>query len=465
MRPITGAGRTVPIAAVALLLSACSANSGLSSTPGVPVVNPAHLEAPPAQIHRRPSSKIQHIVIIVQENRSFNNLFMGFPGAKTRTYGYDTFGNKIKLQPVGLETTWDIAHDSWDFEAACNGIGSIPGTNCQMNGFDNEYWQCGKSGFPQCPNSNPPYSYVPQTETAPYFAMGKQYVLADEMFASNFDASSFISHQYIISGQAQSAVNYPYTAWGCPGGSGDQIATVGPQRQVPSSYEVVCWDPTTLGDELDSKGISWAYYATSYSGSPGIWSAYQAIKHIYYGPDWSKDIISPPSQFLTDVANGNLRAVSWVTPTCGNSDHAGCGSNTGPSWVTSLVNTIGESKYWNSTAIFIIWDDYGGWYDQAPPAFVDYDGLSFRIPMLVISAYAKQGYVSHVHYEHGSILKFVENTFGLARLAASDKRANSPGQDCFNFTLPPRKFVPIQSKYDANYFKHQPIDDRIPDSE
>lgn len=343
MQSNPGADRTLLVAAAALLLSACNANGSSGSTPGVPVVNAAQREAPLPPTHRHTSSKIQHIVIIVQENRSFNNLFMGFPGAKTRSYGYDTSDQKIKLQPVGLETTWDIVHDSGDFIAACNGTGSIPGTNCKMNGFDNEYWYCGKSGYPQCPNANPPYSYVPRTETAPYFAMGKQYVLADEMFASNFDASSFISHQYIIAGQAESAVNYPYTAWGCPGGSGDQIATVGPQRQVPYSYEVVCWDPTTLGDELDKKGISWAYYATSYSGSPGIWSAYQAIKHIYYGADWSKDIISPPSQFLTDVANGNLRSVSWVTPTCANSDHAGCGSNTGPSWVTSSMRSANRS--------------------------------------------------------------------------------------------------------------------------
>jgi phospholipase C len=466
MQHTLGARAGLSIAAAALYLSACNATGGgLASAPGLPVANVPHLITPAQRVHRGASGKIQHVVIIVQENRSFNNLFVGFPGAKTAGYGYDTNGHKIKLQPVGLETTWDIAHDSWDFIAACNGTGSIPGTNCQMNGFDKEYWQCGRSGFPQCPNANPPYSYVPHSETAPYFNMGKQYVLADQMFASNFDASSFISHQYIISGQAQSAVNYPYGAWGCPGRSGDMIATVGPQRQVPYNYEVVCWDPTTLGDELDKAGLTWAYYATSYTGNPGIWSAYQAIKHIYYGSDWSKDVISPPSQFLTDVANGKLRTVSWVTPTCGNSDHAGCGSNTGPSWVTSLVNTIGQSQYWNSTAIFIMWDDYGGWYDPVAPAYVDYDGLSFRIPMLIISAYAKQGHVSHVHYEHGSILKFVEDQFGLARLAASDTRAKSPARDCFDFTKPPRTFVPFAAPYDANYFKHQPADNRIPDSE
>jgi phospholipase C len=241
---------------------------------------------------------------------------------------------------------------------------------------------------------------------------------------------------------------------------------VGPKRQVPHGYEVVCWNPTTLGDELDSASISWAYYATSYGTSdPGIWSAYQAINHIYYGKDWSKDVISQPAQFLTDVANGNLRTVSWVTPTWQNSDHAGSNSTTGPSWVASVVNAVGESKYWKSTAIFIFWDDYGGWYDPEPPAYVDYDGFGMRIPMLIISPYAKQGYVSHVQYEHGSILKFVEDLFGLGRLSASDTRATSPATDCFDFNQPPRTFKKIHAPLGKEYFLHQPPDYHIPDAQ
>ena len=169
-----------------------------------------------------------------------------------------------------------------------------------------------------------------------------------------------------------------------------------------------------------------ADYASKIYGDGGIWSAYQNISQIYNGSDWKKDVISPQTHFFGDVSKGKLRDLSWITPTCENSDHAGCGSNTGPAWVASLVNAIGKSKYWDSTAIFIFWDDYGGWYDPEPPAKVDYDGLGIRIPMLIVSAYAKAGYVSHTHYEHGSILKFVEDTFGLANLAASDKRATAP---------------------------------------
>ncbi len=455
--------RALCVAGAALSLSACGAGAG-GSTP--PTLGGGGARALIEGLRRDSSgAKIQHVVIIVQENRSFNNLFLGVRGAKTQSYGYDTNGNKIALKPIGFETRWDITHSAASFITACNGTGSFPGTDCQMNGFDGEGWGCGRFGSPPCPNNNPPYSYVPRAETKPYFQMAKFYTLADEMFASNFDGSSFISHQYIIAGQASAGVDYPAGVWGCGGGPGDKIAIVSQQRQIPDGYESACFQNMTLGDELDKAHLSWAYYASAINSDGDLWSGYQAIKHIRYGRDWKKDVISPQTNFFNDVANGKLRAVSWVTPTCATSDHAGCGSNKGPSWVASLVNAIGESKYWNSTAIVVFWDDYGGWFDPIGPALADYDGLGIRLPMLCISPYSKQGHVAHTPYEHGSILRFVEDQFGLARLSASDARANSLAPDCIDLTQSPRKFVKITAPLDANYFMHAPSDNRLPDSD
>jgi phospholipase C len=452
MRGLPTAIRILSGACFALLFSACNGSGGVSPVPQ------GAQNSIGIQRHTS-SSKIQHIVIIIQENRSFNDLFYGFPGAKTATFGYNTSGKKITLQPVGLETTWDIEHDLGGFLAACNGTGESPGTDCRMNGFDNEYWSCSS-----CPNPNPPYSYVPHSEIKPYFYLGSHYVLADEMFASNLDASSFISHQYIIAAQASSAVNFPYSWWGCPGtASGDYIYTITQERQYGPTIPM-CFNNTTLGDEMDDAGLSWAYYASTYYGDGGIWSAYQNISHIYNGPDWTKDVISPQTNFFSDVSGGKLRDLSWITPTFENSDHAGSGSKTGPAWVASLVNAIGESKYWDSTAVFIFWDDYGGWFDSVAPKKLDYDGLGMRIPMLVVSAYAKKGYVSHTHYEHGSILRFVENTFGLATLSASDKRATPP-DDAFDFNAPPRKFETVPTAHGIDFFMRQAPDHRIPDAE
>jgi phospholipase C len=438
------------------MLSACSSSSGGGGSPSLPA-GPS--PGPPGK--RYP--QINHVVIAIQENRSVDNLFQGFPGADTQPYGFNKKGEKITLEPVPLDAGWDFAHDSTSFFNACDGQGSFPGTRCRMDGFDKEFWHCGKGGFPKCPNANPPYSYVPHIETKPYFFIGEHYVFADEMFPSNFDSGSFISHQYIIGAQASSTVNYPVGPWGCEGAS--RIPTVTQQRTIGRNVSA-CLNNATIADELDNAGISWRYYTSNINRNGGNWSAYQAIKHIYDGSDWNEDVVTPQTKFFRDVSNGNLPAVSWITPTCRNSDHAGCASNTGgPDWVASLVNAVGKSPYWDSTVMFIFWDDYGGWYDHVAPELVDYDGLGIRVPLLIVSAYAKNGCVSHERYEHGSILKFVEDQWSLARLSASDTRANPIGESCFNFSKPPRPFTKIPSAHDKEYFLREPPDTRPPDTE
>lgn len=463
MRVIVKAG----VAAVLILqLVACGGSLGTSPQ----FVNPSSNVQNAGFIMQEASgiNKIQHIIIVIQENRSFDNLFEGFHGAETRSYGYTSKGTKVKLIQVPLEANWDIEHQEAGFIAACNGTGSLPGTDCQMNGFNNEEVSCGVHGYARCPNKTPMYAYVPHTETKLYFDIASQYVLADHMFASNLDASSFIAHQYLIAAQASGAVDYPsiYNAWGCYGGKKDQIATLTQERMIDYKAHIqACFNNQTLGDELDKKHLSWRFYTGALPYGDGhLWSGYTAIRHIYYGPDFKKDVKTPQTTFFTDVKNGSLPSVTWITPTCENSDHATCLSNTGPAWVTSIVNAIGQSKYWNSTAIFVTWDDYGGWYDHVAPKMLDYDGLGMRVPMLVVSAYAKKGYVSHTQYESASILRFAEDRFGLGQLSASDTRATSPA-DCFDFNQAPRKFVKIQSPLDERYFMARPLDLRPPDTE
>ncbi len=445
----------------AALLAACA---GAPTSPGVPAASAARAMPLVSAPGRAVAGKIDHVIIIIQENRSFDNLFAGLPGADTQSFGYDSKGKKVKLIPISLSTTWDVQHDFNGFFEDCDGRGKFPGTKCRMDGFDKELVGCGLGNQPKCPNAHPQYAYVPRSEVGPYFDMASQYVVGDRMFESNIDGSSFVSHQYIIAGQANSTIDVPFGGpWGCGGGPGDLIDTVTTQRQVGPPLSP-CFDNTTLGDELDAAGLSWKYYTKVVRGHSALWNAYQAIKHIRYGKDWKKDIVSPQKRFFSDVANGQLAAVSWVTPSCRNSDHAGCDSKTGPHWVASLVNAIGESPYWKTSAIFIFWDDFGGWYDHVPPRYVDDDGLGFRVPLVVISPYAKRGYVSHVRYEHGSLLRFIEDRFGLSPLAASDTRANSPAADCFDFSQPPRKFHRIATPMTARDFEVQPPDERPPDT-
>jgi phospholipase C len=386
---------------------------------------------------RTSTGPIQHVVFIVQENRSFNNLFMGYPGALTQSYGYDQSGTKITLHSQSLSQSWDIDHSVYGYYAACDGTGSIPGTNCRNDGWNNE---SAGGGHP----ANFAYAYAPHKQVEQYWLMARQYVLADNMFQSNLDGS-YISHQYAIAAYANTAVNFPSGSWGCEGGGGDDVNTLNPDRSFGPNINV-CFNNETLGDEADAAGVSWRFYSAPESDTGFLWSAYQSNSHIYYGPDWGADVKTPSKQFLTDIAAGNLANITWITPTWANSDHAGSDSSTGPNWVTSVVDAVGESQFWNSTAIFIIWDDWGGWYDPVAPIYTDYDGLGFRIPLIMISPYAKQGYVTHVQYETASVLRFIEDTFGLPQLAAADARANDPAYDAFNYSQSPRAFVPIQIK-------------------
>jgi phospholipase C len=398
---------------------------------------------------------ITHVVIVMQENRSFDNLFQGYPGADTASSGLNSKGQTIPLQPIPLEANYDINHDSADFFTACDG--RSPGRHCKMDGFDRE-WALGKD-VPQ----NPQYGYVPHAETKLYFQMADRYVLADRMFTSHVDAS-FVSHQYIIAGQADNAVDVPLGAWGCAGGPSDTVTTLTPDRTIGPT-EAPCFESQTIGDELDAKKLPWRYYAEPSTSTGYIWSSYQAIGHIYNGKDWKTDVVSPSKRFLTDVAHGKLAAVTWITPTCANSDHLGCLSKTGPEWIANIVNAVGESKFWKTTTIFVMWDEWGGWYDHVPPPYVDYDGLGMRVPLLIISPYAKRQHVSHVQYEHGSILRYVEDVFGLPRLAASDTRANSPVGDAIDYTQKARPFTPFTTTLSAKDLIDAPPDNRPADTQ
>jgi phospholipase C len=212
--------RALAFIAAGVLLSGCKGGAGVGTSSGLPVANlaPAQTEAQGILNGLPGAGKIKHIIIVVQADRSFNNLFYGYPGAKTAKFGFNSKNQKIELRPVTLATSWGVQTNAQGFLLSCNGTGKIPGTDCRMNGFDKEYWTCGHGGKLKCPNKNPPYSYVPHSETKPYFTMANQYVLADEMFASSFDASEFISYQYIIAARApEMAFDYPSGAWGCPG--------------------------------------------------------------------------------------------------------------------------------------------------------------------------------------------------------------------------------------------------------
>jgi len=420
LRPLT------PIfGCAALLLSGCGGNSApATSTPAT-------------------GTPIKHIVIIMQENRSFDNLFNGYPGADTVQSGM-SFGKSVTLQPVPFEEGTDVDHShpgwwtDWD--------------NGAMDGFTHP-----KVTYPI---ANLPYAYVPQSETVPYWTLAQRFTLGDRMFQSN-TGPSFVAHQYMIAGQSGGTDENPNgQPWGCDAPATERVALIGPNgTDLPGIYP--CLDYQTMADVLDAKGITWKYYAPGITtngngiavyGSGFIWSAFQAIRHIRFGPDWTTDVISPNAQVLTDIANGQLAQVTWITPAGSYSDHAGAGlTSEGPDWVASITNAIGASQFWNSTAIFVTWDDWGGWYDHVNPPQIDNMGLGFRVPLLVISPYARAGYISHTPHEFSGFLKYTEETFGLPSLGTRDVLADDFA-DCFNYSQNPQPYVQIHLTFTGPFF-------------
>jgi phospholipase C len=445
--------RLLKVAALISLLglAACSAGANRSIPPFTTSTNAA------MPLLHDGAGKIKHVVWVIQENRSLDDIFSGYPGADTVSSGKNSRGKTIELRAISLKTSYGVDHSADAMFTACHGKGSLPGTDCRMDAFDREKQFSGpKNGM---------FAYVPRSESKPYWDMAREWVLADETFASQLD-ESFVAHQYIIAAQAQASVNVPDSAsWGCFAGPSVTVMTITHGRKMGNSQQP-CFDYETLGDELDKAGISWRYYTSKYTTPlSGYWSGYQAVKHIINGPDWKNDVVTPQSKFLKDVAAGKLAAFTWITPTCEQSDHMACGGGYGPSWVTSVVNAVGKSRFWDSTAVFVMWDDWGGLYDHVAPPFMDYDGLGFRVPLIVISPYAKKKYVSHVQYETASVLRFAEDLFGVGQLSAADTRAVSPAADCFDFKQKPRPFVPIDAPFDKSFFLNRPVDPRIPDSQ
>jgi phospholipase C len=297
--------------------------------------------------------------------------------------------------------------------------------------------------------------------------MAEQYALAEHMFTTQGD-SSFTAHQDLIAGGTvvpgtqKALVNFPSCsgscAWGCDAHKGTKTSLI-TESNVWKPYvnhgPFPCMTYETLRDLLDAQSVSWTYYVPPMNENFGkLLSAFDAIKAVRYGPEWKTNIVSPETQILTDAADGNLADVSWVIPDEPDSDHPGESVDDGPAWVASIVNAIGESSYWNSTAIVIVWDDWGGLYDNLNPKQLGYGGLGFRVPAIIVSPYARAGYISKTNYEFGSILKYIEQNWNLGSLGTSDQRAASI-IDSFDYSQNPIAFKPIASQHDKAYFLHR----------
>jgi phospholipase C len=393
--------------------------------------------------------KIKHVVVIMQENRSFDSYFGTFPGA----YGLPVRDGQftVCVPNPAAQVCEKPYHDPSDINGGADhthaaALADINGG--KMDGFvaqaeNSERGCAGSVQNPACAHSSTPdvMGYHDAREIPNYWDYARNYVLNDHMFEP-VTSWSLPAHLYMVS--AWSAKCSSSSPASC------RNAIIGPysvdqqQRFVDTAIATGtapvsdAWTDITY--LLHKHHISWGYFVQSGSEpdceddastcaakpqnykTPGIWNPLPLFTDVQH--DQQLHNIQPAAKFLRAAKAGTLPAVSWVIPGQANSEHPPASVHQGQAWVTNLVNTIMSGPDWESTAIFISWDDWGGFYDHVQPPTVDGNGYGLRVPALVISPYARTGFVDHQTLSHDAYLKFIEDDFlGSARLdPATDGR-------------------------------------------
>jgi phospholipase C len=386
----------------------------------------------PHHQRRKGLNKIDHVVFIVKENRTFDNYFGTFPGADGATSGKISTGEVIPLRHAPDMMPRDIDHS---YQAAVEAIdgGAMDRFDLIMGGNVNGDYLA--------------YSQYTESDIPNYFAYARNFVLADAFFSS-LEGPSFPNHLYTVGAQSNRAINNPSTPpnsparWGCDAAASSRVQTLEEPGEFGSVYP--CFDFDTLADRLEEEGLSWKYYAPGQDQSGYIWSALDAIRHIRLTSLWQQHVV-PTAQFVEDAQSGQLPTVSWLVVGSGLSEHPPASVCMGENWTVSQLNAVMSGPDWNSTVVFLTWDDFGGFYDHVAPPVVDNFGFGPRVPLLIISPWAKRGHISHTSLEFSSVLKFIEERFDLDPLTERDQDANDL-IDSFDFDHLPREPLLLQAR-------------------
>lgn len=359
--------------------SSVMAGSGIIETETKPALMPENAAI----------TALDHIIVVLQENHTFDNYFGSYPGANGTTgknicIPEDRISKNCvspyhdtDLTPLDMNHNWKSAHEDYN-----NGL---------------------MDGFVYSEGNRETMGYYDRNDLSHYWKVADEYVLCDRYFTSVMSESA-PNHLFLVAGTAGGLLN----------------------DDVPGTLE---FNP--VFKQLDQKGISWKVY--------GFTNWYKKFKYVQNSVTAEKNFLDG-DKFASDVTNGNLAKVSWIIGAPGGDEHPPKNIQDGElSVVNDIINRIGLSPYWESTAIFVTWDDYGGFYDHVLPPQVDQYGYGFRVPCLVVSPYAKKGHIDSVTNDHTSILKFIESRFDLSSLSTRDASANNM-QECFDFSQPARQF-------------------------
>ncbi|HEX7247438.1 MAG TPA: alkaline phosphatase family protein [Actinomycetota bacterium] len=399
---------------------------------------------------------IEHVIFLIKENRSFDHYFGRYPGVEGATTGKTLDcstlqdAGSIDLRDAPLVQPHDLGHAFYPGLLAING-GKMNGFNCIALGED-------LAGYSQYDRDSLPA----------YWAYADRFVIADHFFTSMY-GPTFPEHLYTVAAQSYGVVDNKSTT-NVEGNYCDDdteftqrfpledltardvkrimrlerniTATPGALLRIAEYWESTrtCFNIEVLPDQLEQHDISWKYYAL-----PDKWmNALQAIRHVRFGPMWNR--VQDPETILRDLKQDTLPAVSWLIPPEGNpNEHPGSGTNVceGENWTVEYLNAIQRSDAWPNTAVVVVWDDFGGFYDHVPPPHYDVMGLGPRTPALIISPYTRAGdnpdggAVDDNVYEFSSVLRFIEDLHGLEPMTDRDERAD-PLSGAFDFTSEPR---------------------------
>ena len=409
------------------------------------------------------TTKLKHIIFIVQENHSFDNYFGTFPGvnglsnappccaASTGAEVLNRYQTPFMVRPFhqNLTTPIMIVGDELPPGVADADDMPAPSANASLTGpfpFGDEVstnlshasataradWNNGAMNGFVINEGNQTMGYYDGTDIPYYWDYASNYVIDDNFFSSQM-SGSFPNHLYIASGTNG------------PGASVNGSANVG--KWLKNGYVLDTYPGTTasgpmlsglalnwmaLAQELTEYNVSWSWYTGENPSVPSYWNVLPYFTYFQQNPNQIHLHLKSVGEFASDISSGQLPAVSWITPgewappnepsICtrsldGMSEHPPARIDCGMDYVAYLVNHLMESQYWQSSAIIITWDDFGGFYDHVPPPQVDQFGFGFRVPTIVISPWSKHSYVDHTQYEFASLLKMVEDNWGLPRLA------------------------------------------------
>ncbi len=370
---------------------------------------------------------IKRVIYLMLENRSFNNFFGRFPGVHGTTVGVlDGREHPLIRSPDWLPG--DLPHDRAAY-LNCFNAGKLDGFGTGTYG------------------ATYAYSVFDEDQIPNYWAWAREYALSDNFFAS-CAGPSYPNHFFFISGTSGGVLDNPenievrqmdnggkFKSWGCDA-VGDKVFVFTKDAEGNLTKHDTCFTFKTVGEQLTGKGVDWAFYSAVPGEAGYFWNAYNGVSSVFHTDLWHEHV-RPVDSFIADIKRGALPPVTWVTPRFELSDHPPFSTGHSHNWVTDIVNAVMRSDAWEHTAIFLTWDEWGGFYDPVIPPAVDDIGLGFRVPMLTISPYTRRGLIDTKQGEFSSPLRFIADNWGLDYLTPRIAKTHN-FEHVFNFNAKPR---------------------------